>query len=134
MGRSGPDRRAATDVRNRAFTLLVHTYEESRRAVQYLRFWEGDADDLAPSMYEKHRGKQGQNGGQERASPGTLSNAGLWLLGRLQTEADRQRVLDGLHHAQKSAERASLDLTTWYSAWRPAGSLCATRSRLPNRS
>ena len=75
MGRSGPDRRAATDVRNRAFTLLVHTYEESRRAVQYLRFWEGDADDLAPSMYEKHRGKQGQNGGQKPASPAGPADA-----------------------------------------------------------
>jgi hypothetical protein len=66
---------AATDVRNRAFTLLVHTYEESRRAVQYLRFWEGDADDLAPSMYEKHRGKQGQNGGQKPASAGSPADA-----------------------------------------------------------
>ncbi|HWA75464.1 MAG TPA: hypothetical protein VG937_24175, partial [Polyangiaceae bacterium] len=26
-----------------------------------------------------------------------LSNAGLWLLGRLQTDADRERVIDGLH-------------------------------------
>jgi len=34
-----------------------------------------------------------------------LSNAGLWCLGRLQTDADRERVLDGL-----SSEMPSMDL------------------------
>jgi hypothetical protein len=29
-----------------------------------------------------------------------LSNAGLWCIGRLQTDADRARVIDGLSHAQ----------------------------------
>jgi hypothetical protein len=29
-----------------------------------------------------------------------ISNAGLWCLGRLQTDADRARVLDGLAAAQ----------------------------------
>jgi hypothetical protein len=31
-----------------------------------------------------------------------LSNAGLWFIGRLQTDADRARVLDGLAGAQSS--------------------------------
>jgi hypothetical protein len=31
-----------------------------------------------------------------------LSNAGLWLLGRLQTDADRERVLDGLNLSDQS--------------------------------
>ncbi len=36
----------------------------------------------------------------------TLSNAGLWCLGRLQTDADRARVLDGPRH---DAERRGRD-------------------------
>jgi hypothetical protein len=40
-----------------------------------------------------------------------LSNTGTWLLGRLQTERDKQRVLDGLESAAGGAklERAELD-------------------------
>ncbi len=37
-----------------------------------------------------------------------LSNAGLWCLGRLQTDADRARVLDGLS-ATRGCEAAVLD-------------------------
>ena len=32
-----------------------------------------------------------------------LSNAGLWCLGRLQTDADRARVIDGLASGDKHA-------------------------------
>jgi len=39
-----------------------------------------------------------------------LSNAGLWFLGRLQTDADRERVIDGLQQADAgSAGAADLD-------------------------
>ena len=41
-----------------------------------------------------------------------LSNAGLWCLGRLQTDADRARVLDGLATAQGSAAEQSAPLET----------------------
>jgi DNA helicase HerA-like ATPase len=37
----------------------------------------------------------------------TLSNAGLWCIGRLQTDADRARVVDGLSGAGDAAELAS---------------------------
>jgi len=36
-----------------------------------------------------------------------LSNAGLWCLGRLQTDADRERVLDGLANERNRGESAS---------------------------
>jgi DNA helicase HerA-like ATPase len=39
-----------------------------------------------------------------------LSNAGLWFLGRLQTDADRERVLDGLQQARANGEQAGADL------------------------
>jgi hypothetical protein len=42
---------AATDQRMRAFTLVLHTYQEARDAVGYLRRHEGDADSIAPSLY-----------------------------------------------------------------------------------
>ena len=40
----------------------------------------------------------------------SLSNAGLWCLGRLQTDADRARVLDGLiNEAHVGASASELD-------------------------
>ncbi|APR83253.1 Hypothetical protein A7982_08602 [Minicystis rosea] len=46
---------AAADQRRRAFTLFVRAYNETRRAVTYLRWNEGDADELAPSLYVGRR-------------------------------------------------------------------------------
>ena len=49
-------RTAAVDLRERAFTLLVNGYEEARRAVLYLRWYQGDADIIAPSLFAgRHR-------------------------------------------------------------------------------
>jgi hypothetical protein len=41
-----------------------------------------------------------------------LSNAGLWFLGRLQTDADRARVLDGLAAARGTDDAAGAELGT----------------------
>jgi hypothetical protein len=41
----------ASLTRQRAFTLFVNTYAEARRTVQYVRFHEGDADSIVPSLY-----------------------------------------------------------------------------------
>lgn len=41
-----------------------------------------------------------------------LSNAGLWCLGRLQTDADRERVIDGLAAAESAEEEPKVDLDT----------------------
>jgi hypothetical protein len=38
----------------------------------------------------------------------TLSNAGLWMLGRLQTDADRARVMEGLGEDKKKSELGNL--------------------------
>jgi hypothetical protein len=47
---------AATDLRDRAFTLLADSYDEARRAVTHLRWKAGDTDVIAPSLYSgKHR-------------------------------------------------------------------------------
>jgi hypothetical protein len=37
--------------RHRAYTLFVRAYDEVRRAVSFLRWRKGDADDIIPSIY-----------------------------------------------------------------------------------
>ena len=49
---------AATDIRSRMFTLFNRTYDEVRRGIKYLRWHEGDADELVPSLYA---GRQNSN-------------------------------------------------------------------------
>ncbi len=41
----------AADVRQRAFTLFVRTYDELRRAMSYLRWHEDDVDAIIPSLW-----------------------------------------------------------------------------------
>ncbi|AUX30768.1 MULTISPECIES: hypothetical protein [Sorangium] len=48
----------AADKRARAFTLFVNAYDQTRRAVAYLRWNEGDVEAIAPSLY-KGRGGRG---------------------------------------------------------------------------
>lgn len=40
-----------SDLRNRMFTLFIEAYDDARRAIQYLRWHEGDAEDIAPTLY-----------------------------------------------------------------------------------
>ena len=47
---------AARQIRARAFKLFIEAYDEVRRAIVWLRWKNGDADKLAPSLYIK-RGK-----------------------------------------------------------------------------
>lgn len=42
---------AASNMRQRAFTLLVRSYDQARRAVSYLEWDAGDAEQIAPSIY-----------------------------------------------------------------------------------
>ncbi|CAN91516.1 MULTISPECIES: hypothetical protein [Sorangium] len=53
---AGPGPTAAADRRARAFALLVHAYDQTRRAVAYLRWDERDADTIAPSLYKGRGG------------------------------------------------------------------------------
>lgn len=41
----------ANELRLRALSLLIRTYRELFREVQYLRFWEDDADTIVPSLW-----------------------------------------------------------------------------------
>jgi hypothetical protein len=62
------DASEAADRKVRAFTLFTAAYDQVRRAVIYLRWSEGDADSLAPSLY---RGRGGSRSpGAAGAEPG----------------------------------------------------------------
>jgi hypothetical protein len=63
----------ATAKKARAFTSFVRAYDETRRAVTYLRWHEKDADELAPSLY-KGRGRRGGAAEKEEASTGETAS------------------------------------------------------------
>jgi hypothetical protein len=48
----------AADLRNRAFTLFARVYDETRRVVVYLRWHNGDADELVPSLYARRKDRK----------------------------------------------------------------------------
>ncbi|WP_437681482.1 hypothetical protein [Sorangium sp. So ce131] len=58
----------ATDRRARAFSLFMHAYDQTRRAVAYLRWDEDDAEAIAPSLY-KGRGGRGSSSSDATAAP-----------------------------------------------------------------
>ena len=64
---------AATDDRLRAYTLLVNAYDQARRAASYLRWVEGDAEKIVPSLWAG-RGGRGSSASAAPA-PGTGGGA-----------------------------------------------------------
>ena len=44
-------------IRDQAFTLMMRAYDEVRRAVTFLRWQQGDADTIAPSLYAGRGGR-----------------------------------------------------------------------------
>jgi hypothetical protein len=52
----------ATLNRQKAYTLFMQAYEEVRRALAYLRYHEGDVDELAPSLYTLRKPRKRKDG------------------------------------------------------------------------
>ena len=67
---------ASADLRQRAFTKLVDVYGRVRRAVAFVRYDEGDADVLAPSLWAGR-------GGRGRARPATDDDGATARVGGL---------------------------------------------------
>ncbi|XXT20112.1 hypothetical protein WME94_00915 [Sorangium sp. So ce429] len=65
----GPGPTEAADKRARTFALLVHAYDQIRRAVAYLRWDEGDADEIAPSLYKGRTGRASSSTDSTAAPP-----------------------------------------------------------------
>jgi len=73
MREQGPVQIAeATELRLRAYTRLIQSYEAVRRAVTYLRGTKEDADSITPSL---HPGRPRQRKGSEPELPATGGNA-----------------------------------------------------------
>ncbi|MFN9809158.1 MAG: hypothetical protein ACK6CU_05930 [Deltaproteobacteria bacterium] len=53
----GSTRLAAADLRSRAVSMLIRQYGEVRRMLTYVRWWNDDADQIAPSLWSGRRGK-----------------------------------------------------------------------------
>jgi hypothetical protein len=51
--------------RARAFALLARAYDACRRAIAYLRWSEGDAESIAPSLFKKRAGRKPGSGKKE---------------------------------------------------------------------
>lgn len=56
-----------TEQRDRAYALLLRAYDETARAVGYLRWHEKDADSFAPSLFKAKRGRPPK--GETTATP-----------------------------------------------------------------
>jgi hypothetical protein len=66
---------AATDTRSRIYTLFVRAYDDARRAIHFLRWKEGDADEIAPSLYST-RGSARRKGANTDAPARSGGGAG----------------------------------------------------------
>ena len=58
--------------RNKAFTLFLRTYEDARHAVEYLRRNEGDAAQIAPSLYAGRGGRPRKEANSEQPASEVL--------------------------------------------------------------
>jgi hypothetical protein len=62
--------------RARAFTLLVNAYDACRQALAYLRWKEGDADSIAPSLFKKRPGRKPGKKDEEGEAPTEAAEGG----------------------------------------------------------
>jgi hypothetical protein len=63
----------AAEDRQRAFTLFLNTYNQVRRAVHFLRWDQGDADAIVPSLYAV--GRSARRKGEETEEPAPSANS-----------------------------------------------------------
>jgi hypothetical protein len=60
---------AASDIKARAYTLVVQTYDSVRRDITHLRWHDGDVDELVPSLRGKLSKRRGSEATDEEAEP-----------------------------------------------------------------
>lgn len=63
-------RMPAAELRTRALSHLVSVYDQVRRMLAYVRGSEGDADQIAPSLYAARRGFRRASSGPTDPTPG----------------------------------------------------------------
>jgi hypothetical protein len=65
----------ASERRTRAYTLFVRAYDQCRRAATYLRWNEGDADEIVPSLFANRGGRKPGSEPEEAPEPGPAAPA-----------------------------------------------------------
>lgn len=73
-------RAAAADLRQRAYTLLLQTYDDVRQSITYVRWKRGDYDLIAPSLWANRGGRRRQRGREEpptEVAPGAPPAVGM---------------------------------------------------------
>jgi hypothetical protein len=69
--RGNPAIAEAADERRRAVTLFARAYEDVRRALTYLRWYHGDVETVAPSLYNRARSASGRDTDEPAKPAGT---------------------------------------------------------------
>lgn len=67
----------AARVRQQAYTLFFNAYSEVRRAIQFLRYYEGDVESIAPSLFTGRGGRPkvaGDDGALPAGTPAAVTN------------------------------------------------------------
>jgi hypothetical protein len=64
---NGGDLAQLAVLRAQNFTLIVRAYDELRRAIAYLRYHEGDVDEIAPSLFANRGGNRSRK--DEKVTP-----------------------------------------------------------------
>jgi hypothetical protein len=65
----GSEPKPARDLRDRALTSLVRHYDEVRRVVTYVRWHQGDADELVPSLFARNKPRRRRREAEPKAEP-----------------------------------------------------------------
>ena len=67
----------AADTRSRIYTLFVRAYDDARRAIHFLRWKEGDADDIAPSLHSTRSSGRRKAASTDAPPPAALGSSAL---------------------------------------------------------
>lgn len=70
----GVKRESSMAIRQRAFSILIHAYDEARRGITFLRWKQGDVDDIVPSLYVKRRSGSSQTDASGDAAGTSTAN------------------------------------------------------------
>ncbi len=98
---------SSTRARQGAFTLFVKAYDEVRRGLVYLRWHDGDADEIAPSLYSSRVGRRRKPDSREQLETAPVTPAAA-TQGRLEIGASAlgDVVLERAHDWHGDSHRA----------------------------
>ena len=78
----------AGERRRRAFTIFARAYKDAQRAVAYLRADQGDAEELAPSLFTARPKRRAEGDGAPESEPGSPESPATASNGRAAINVD----------------------------------------------